>query len=412
MHHRFLSAIHLVSVLLVLTHAAYTQAFLVLHTFEGSDGSSPGALVKDSGGNLYGTAAAGGINNCSTFGCGTVFKLSPSQSGFSFAILYQFKSEADGWNPAAPLTIASGGTFYGATTDGGLEGGGGTVFRLSPICADPGCKQRFWAKNTLYRFAQCNGAGTNGGLVLDKSGNIYGTTVASCSRRGQVYKLSPAQGLQNNWTETTVHAFAGAPGDGEWILDTLLIDSSGSLYGASFSGGSYGVGTIYRLNQQGNSWKEDLLYQFSGLDFIHPVNSLISDSSGSLYGVTYGDQQPSIAFKLTRVGGSWEFDLLYTFLPGQAQMLTSGLVMDPAGNLYGVGEGGANGYGAVYKLTSTPNGWSYSTLHDFTNGSDGSSPAGPLVLDANGNLYGSSSAGSDLNCKHGGGCGTVWMLKP
>lgn len=411
MHGRFLSALYTFGVLLTLTCVAQTQTFQVLHTFEGSDGISPGALVIDSGGNLYGSAALGGIDNCNRVGCGTVFELSQSQSGWSFATLYEFQSKTDGYNPASPLTIGPGGIFYGSTTDGGLEGGGGTVFRLFPVCADPGCQQRLWVKNTLYRFLQCKGAGTNGGLVLDKAGNLYGTTIAACSRLGQVYELSPAQGLQN-WTETTVHAFTGTPGDGEWILNTLLIDSAGNLYGPSFSGGSFGVGTIYRFSPQGSSWREDLLYNFSGLEIARPVNSLIADASGSLYGVTYGDQQPSIAFKLTNAGSSWKFTQLHTFSAGEAQALTSGLVMDAAGKLYGAGNGGAFGQGAVYKLTPTPNGWSYATLYDFTGGSDGASPAGPLVLDAMGNLYGSATAGGDLSCSNGTGCGTVWVIKP
>jgi uncharacterized repeat protein (TIGR03803 family) len=397
--------------LLALAYAAQTQTFQVLHTFEGSDGSSPGALVIGSGGNLYGTASGDGIDNCLTFGCGTVFELSPSQSGWSFATLYKFKSVTDGWSPASPLTIGPGGSFYGATVDGGIEGGGGTVFRISPICADPGCKQTIWIKATLYRFGQCDGAGTNGGLVLDRAGNLYGTTIAACSRRGQVYELSPAQGLQNNWTETIVHAFAGAPSDGDWILATLLIDNSGDLYAPSFSGGANDVGTIYRLTPQGNIWTEDLLHVFTGLNIIHPVGNLISDSSGALYGVTYGDQQPSTAFKLVNMGASWMFTELHSFIPGQAQLLNTGMVMDAAGNLYGAGDGGAYGYGAVYKLTQTPNGWSYSTLYDFTGGSDGSLPAGPLALDANGNLYGSTSTGGDLNCNTSIGCGTVWEIK-
>ena len=411
MQSRFSSASYMFGVLLALACFAQSQTFQVLHTFEGTDGISPGALVMDSGGNLYGTAGRGGINNCSTFGCGTVFELSSTQSSWSFSTLYKFQSETDGWSPASPLTIGPGGAFYGATVDGGIEGGGGTVFRVSPTCTDPGCKHTIWTKTTLYRFGQCDGAGTNGGLVLDRAGNLYGTTIAACSHRGQVYELSPAQGLQNNWSKTVVHAFAGAPSDGSWILDTLLIDNSGNLYAPSFSGGNSNVGTVYRLSLQGNTWKEDLVYVFSGLNVIHPVGNLISDSSGALYGVTYGDQQPSTAFKLTNSEGSWVFTQLHAFLPGQAQLLNSGMVMDAAGNLYGAGDGGAYGYGAVYKLTQMPNGWVYSTLHDFTGGSDGSLPIGPLALDANGNLYGSASAGGDLNCDLGGGCGTVWVIQ-
>jgi uncharacterized repeat protein (TIGR03803 family) len=410
MHRRVLSAFHVFSLLLTLAAAAQAQTFQVLHTFEATDGIAPGAIAIGATGNLYGTASRGGIDNCSNFGCGTVFELSPSQSGWSFATLYEFQSESDGWNPASPLTIGPGGSLYGATTDGGIEGGGGTVFRIAPICSDPGCRRTIWIKATLYSFGQCDGAGTNGGLALDKAGNLYGTTIAACSHRGQVYELSPAQGLQGKWTKTIVHAFAGAPSDGAWILDTLLIDNSNNLYLSTFSGGSSNVGTIYRLTSEANSWQEDLLHAFSGLDVIHPINSLIADSSGSLYGVTYGDQQPSIAFKLTNSEDSWIFNQLHSFLPGEAQALTSGLVMDEAGNLYGAGRGGAFGYGAVYKLTPSVNGWSYSSLYDFTGGSDGNSPQGPLVLDGKGNLFGTAASGGDVTCNAGIGCGTVWMI--
>jgi len=407
---RLMPTFHVVSLLLALAYVAHSQAFQVLHTFEGPDGNSPGALLVDSQGNLVGTASKGGIDNCSTFGCGTVFQLSPAQSGWSFATLYRFKSKTDGWAPASPLTIGPGGSLYGATVDGGIEGGGGSVFRVAPICTDPGCKQRLWIKTTLYSFGACDGAGTNGGLVLDRAGNLYGTTIAACSHLGQVYQLSPAQGLGGHWNKTVVHNFFGAPSDGSWLLNTLLIDSSGNFYGPTFSGGNSNVGTIYRLTPQGHLWREDLLYAFNGLDVIHPVSGLISDSSGNFYGVTYGDQQPSVAFKLTNSEGTWIFDQLHAFIPGEAQALTSGMVMDGDGNLYGVGIGGAYGYGAVYTLARTPNGYSYSTLHDFTNSGDGASPAGPLTLDGNGNLYGSASAGGDLNCNQGVGCGTVWVI--
>lgn len=412
MRNRLFFAFHVFSLLFTLAYIGQAQTFQVLHTFEGSDGISPGALALDSHGNLYGTASRGGIDNCSTFGCGSVFELSPGQSGWSFANLYQFRSKTDGWAPASPLTIGPAGILYGATVDGGLEGGGGTVFRVSSICPDPGCRQKTWIKDTLYRFGQCDGAGTNGGMVLDNSGNLYGTTIAMCGFTGQVYELSPAQGLRGAWTKTLLHAFAGPPTDGRWVLGTLLIDRSGKLYGPTFLGGPNDVGTIYRLSRDGNTWNEDLLHLFTGLQVIHPVGNLISDSTGALYGVTYGDQQASIAFRLAEVGGTWVFTQLYTFLPGQAQSLTSGLAMDSSGNLYGVGDGGAYQNGAVYKLTPTPNGWSYSTLYDFKGGSDGSSPAGPLAIDAAGNLYGSTSAGGDLNCNNGVGCGTVWMIMP
>jgi uncharacterized repeat protein (TIGR03803 family) len=408
---RTLLTLQVFSLLFAIACAGHAQTFQVLHTFEASDGISPGAIISDSAGNLYGTASQGGIDNCSSLGCGTVFELSPSQSGWSFATLYKFQSTTDGWSPAAPLTLGPGKILYGATVDWGIEGGGGTVFRLTSTCTDPGCKMKRWIKDTLYRFGQCDGAGTNGGLVLDNSGNIYGTTITRCGFTGQVFELSPGQGLRGPWNYTLVHAFAGPPSDGRWVLGTPLIDKSGSLYGPTYLGGLNDVGTIYRLSRQGNAWREDLLYVFRGLNFIHPVDVLISDSSGSFYGVAHGDPPTSVVFKLTNTGDTWEITQLHAFLAGEAQALSSAVVMDAEGNLYGVGiGGGAFGYGAIYKLSQTQNGWSYSTLYDFAGGSDGRNPQGPLVMDGNGHLFGTAAAGGDLNCSHGGGCGTVWML--
>jgi hypothetical protein len=102
---------------------------------------------------------------------------------------------------------------------------------------------------------------------------------------------------------------------------------------------------------------------------------------------------------------------LFDFLPGEGAHLDSGWVIDGFGNLYGAAPlGGKYGYGSVYKLAWTSNGWSFSSLHDFTGGGDGSAPQGSLVMDAYGNLYGSAAAGGDLGCNSGMGCGTVWMI--
>jgi uncharacterized repeat protein (TIGR03803 family) len=398
--------------LLTLTPLVNAQ---VLHTFEGSDGLAPGALTMDPAGNLYGATAEGGIQNCSVpnnAGCGTVFELSPKNSTWVFATLYQFQSNADGWSPNAPLTIGTGGMLYGTTLDGGIEGGYGSVFRLRPTCKDLGCKQIVWSKTILYRFGQCDGAGTNGGLVFDAAGNLYGTTIEMCGHTGQAYELSPAQNLNGTWTLTRLHVFQGPPNDGRWPEGPVVFDRAGRLYGTTLGGGSSDIGTVYRLTPNGSVWAECVLHSFNGADGRKPIGNAIFDGSGELYGVTYGDTQPSSAFELTPTScGNSPVNRLYDFLPGQAQDVASGLVMDADRNLYGVsGHGGAHGYGSIYMLTFAGAGWAYSTLYDFTGGSDGSNPQGPLVLDTQGNLYGSAAAGGDMGCNSGMGCGTVWMI--
>lgn len=182
-------------------------------------------------------------------------------------------------------------------------------------------------------------------------------------------------------------------------------------------GGRSDAGTVYQLTPAGGKWTERTLYNFVGPDFTHPIGNLIFDRSGNLYGTTIGDPQPGGAFELTASDQTWTISRLYSFLPEQAQVVSSGLVMDSAGNLYGVSQqGGAHGFGTVYKLA--PNvapanfGWSYSKVYDFTGGSDGAGPSGPLVLDAKGNLYGTSAAGGDTSCNSGKGCGTIWTISP
>jgi uncharacterized repeat protein (TIGR03803 family) len=405
----------LLGALLAALPTCNAQTFQLLHTFEDNDGVGPGALTMDSAGNLYGSTFAGGTNNCSSpnHGCGTIFEISPAHNGWAFTTVYKFASPSDGWNPASPLTFGPGGLLYGTTVDGGIEGGGGTIFSLRRTCRDPGCNQASWTKTTLYRFGQCDGAGLNGGLVFDKAWNLYGTTIEHCGHTGQVYKLSPPQGSQGTWTMSVLHVFQGAPNDGRWPEGPVVFDQAGNLYGSALAGGQYDFGSVYQLTPAGNSWTASVLHSFNGLDGKDPIGGLIFDRSGDLYGTTYGDTQPSTAFELVPSQGHWSLASQYKCLPEQAEGLAGGLVMDAAGNVYGAGaRGGAYGYGAVYKLTPSINGWSYTSMHDFTGGADGAGPNGPLVLDTNGNLYGSATSGGDSNCHSGTGCGTVWMIKP
>jgi uncharacterized repeat protein (TIGR03803 family) len=408
----------------VLTLIAPTgaQTFNVIHTFEATDGFNPGALVMDPAGNLYGATVDGGIYNCSSpgeVGCGTLFELSPKNSTWTFSTIYKFQSNTDGWSPNTPLTVGRGNILYGTTLDGGIEGGGGSVFGLTRTCLDLGCNQVVWNKTILHRFVQCDdGAGTNGGLVLDASGNLYGTTVVMCDNTGQVYELSPAQGLQGMWTKSRLYAFHGPPTDGRWPDGPVVFDQAGNLYGSTVGGGWSDLGTVYCLSHQGSTWSETLLHAFTGADGQKPIGGLMFGPGGNLYGTTYGDSRPSGVFELTpppppeaTCNNPWGFAGSYPFPPGQAQYLESGLVRDTNGHLYGAAAGGGNnGFGAIYELTPNSSGWNYSPVYEFTGGTDGYAPQGPLVLDGKGHLFGTAAAGGDPNCNSGRGCGTVWMI--
>jgi uncharacterized repeat protein (TIGR03803 family) len=208
---------------------------------------------------------------------------------------------------------------------------------------------------------------------------------------GAVYELSPS-GL--GWTETVLHGF-GLP-DGITPYAGLIFDNAGNLYGTTQRGGDYGMGTVYELTRPGAGWIETILHSFTGSDGDGVYAGLIFDPSGNLYGAasTGGADGGGTVFELTPLNGSWSISRLYAFSTGQANSPAGSLVLDATGNLYGTGSmGGAYGYGAVFKLTPSNGSWTYTSLHDFTGGGDGAYPYSSLLLDAKGNLYGTTTYG-------------------
>jgi uncharacterized repeat protein (TIGR03803 family) len=191
----------------------------------------------------------------------------------------------------------------------------------------------------------------------------------------------------------------------------LILDNAGNLYGTTFYGGAYGVGSVFRLKRaSGGGWKERVLYSFCSAGFplckdgLRPYAGVVFDQSGSLYGTTTqgggntcGETTCGTVFKLTLTrSGHWKHTVLYAFPnPGNGSFPTGGVIIDKAGNLYGAtvagGIGGCSGgCGVAYQLTPGANGnWKYTVLHKFTGG-DGAQPLGGLILDENGNLYGTA----------------------
>ena len=182
-----------------------------------------------------------------------------------------------------------------------------------------------------------------------------------------------------------------------------MADASGNLYGVTRFGGSHGV--VYELSPSESGWTEQILHTFSGSggngDGDYPLGGLIIDASGNLYGTTAGGggHGQGMAFELTPANGSWIFNIIYNFsaAPGNDGPFVGPedkLVMDAAGNLYGTTfSDGAYDAGSVFKLTPSSDGWNYTSLHDFTGDTDGLWPVSSLVFDANGNLYGTTTAG-------------------
>jgi hypothetical protein len=410
---------------IAVSRSAQAQTFTVLHTFTGgADGASPfTGLTMDRGGNLYSTAINGGTGSCTGYsiGCGTVFRMSHSGSDWIFAPLYSFQAGGsdDGEFPAGRVAIAPDGVLYGTTSAGGEPAGCspyagcGTIFSLRPSPDRPDTVLSPWTETILYRFrGNPDGNAPAGDLTFDAAGDLYGITEAGGSNAGfgTVYELARSNG---GWSESVLYNFTQPP-DGGYPKSGVIFDQSGSLYGtASLDGADY-AGTVYQLTPSGSSWSPNLLYTFTdGLDGGEPIAGLIFDNIGNLVGATAGGSQGAVVFRMTPSNGGWSYTPIYTFSPEDYAGPEATLVMDALGNLYGTlpGYNAGHLYGSVFKLTPTEGGWVYTDLHDFTGGSDGGNPLGSLILDLQGNLYGTAAfGGSTQRCSLG--CGVVFEITP
>ena len=389
--------------------AAQAQTFNILYSFgEGGDvGQYPFAgLVMDQAGRLYGTNFFGGEH-----GFGTVYGLARAGSGWIATGLYSFQGQevggTDGAYPESNVTFGPDGTLYGTTAFGGIgdNEGHGTVFNLRPpatVCKTALCP---WTETVLYRFTGGSDGGFGEGLqsygdalVFDHAGNIYGTTpMGGAHGGGVVFRLTRSG---DSWTESVLWSFTGGSG-GTTPLSGVVFDSAGNLYGTAAFGGANGDGVVYQLSPSGSSWTQTTLYSFGSEDGGgNPIGGLTMDAQGNLYGVT-GFEGSGEAYELTLSGGSWTVSRRQIF--SQYEGAFNAPTLDAQGNLYGTINLGTNETGEVFKLTPSGNGWNYIDLYDFT--TDGSNPIGGVIVDASGNVYGTTAGG-------GYDGGTVWEITP
>jgi uncharacterized repeat protein (TIGR03803 family) len=396
----------------IATAPAQAQTFTVLHAFSGGgDGGLPQAgLTMDRADNLYGTTMAGGYTGTRcNIGCGTVFKLTRKNSGWIFSPLYGFLGGSDGADPQAGVALGPDGSLYGTTSQQGQQNGG-TVFSLRPPPAPCRAALCPWTETVLYRFTGLLGTGDGylpslGDLIFDHAGNVYGTTnLGGANDQGTVYELTRSNGA---WTESVLYSF-GNPPDGQRPYSGVISDSAGNLYGTTGRGGNRSSdGTVFQLTPSGSGWTENILYTFQNrADGAGPGAGLIFDSAGNLYGITsYGGQYGfGTAYQLSPSSGSWTFSTIFNFADGGGS--TASLTMDAAGNLYGTLPNAYPYDGEVFKLTPGMGGWTVTVLYRFGGGDDGSSPYGSVVLDADGNIYGTTEGGGAY------GKGVVWEIMP
>lgn len=266
----------------------------VLYSFCSQSGCTDGAdprdkLVLDKQGSLYGTTTVGGDlpeSGCPqygfAFGCGVVFKLSHTKNGWQESVLYTFTGGTDGGYPYGGVILDNKGNLYGTTYGYGGSNEVGVVYELKH-------SKKNWTQETLYAFT----AGSDGALpaapvILDVAGNLYGTTQAGAAGYGTVFELVHSK---NAWTEKTLYAFTGGSDGGSPLAP--VVKKGNSLYGTTYAGGNnsncyYGCGSVFQLTNTKSGWTENTLYLFQGGsgDGAEPINAVVLDKKGILYGTT------------------------------------------------------------------------------------------------------------------------------
>jgi len=393
----------------------------ILYSFGTQEGHPGGPLVADSAGNLYGVAGL------------EIYKLSNSNGAWQESVLYTFTQVDTGPLPWGSLVIDAAGNLYGVTTNGGSTNpncgppGCGMVYELSPSAAG-------WQLTVLYNFlGGADGSEPGAGLVLDKAGNIYGTTenggysngpcFGAC---GTVFTLTPSP---SGWMHTVIYEFQGLT-QGFMPNSTLVWDQQGNLYGTT-QGGGYessslggnatcdgGCGTVFELSNSGGAWQGQTIYSFAGLgtDGVDP-RGVVIDLAGNLYGVTNLGGFSSLqcggsignVFELSPAGTSWNISQLYYFLGCNLGSQPWNLILDDAGNLYGTAGAGLSacsngGCGVVFKLAENAQQWGITEVDDFPGGAGGEGP--DYVTLVSGKLYGVSGGGGASNM------GTVFEITP
>src|SRR5450432_828649 len=331
----------------------------------------------------------------------------------------------DGSHPWGNMVADTAGNLYGVTAAGGIDcpqnNGCGLVFRLSKVSG-------VWKETVLHKFTGGNDGYLPNSLILDSAGNVYGTTMngggrgGSCNQGtdcGVVFQLTPV--ASGTWPEKILYRFGGGNGLGP---DGLAFDSHGNLFGTTRNGGggittcapTGGCGVLFELTPTaGVPWTLTVVH-------VYPYSS--SDDPGLPMGLTIGAGDVIYVTSYNEIvqftpgAGGWTSSTIHSFggtHNGDGLFPSSVAILDAAGNLYGTTtQGGVLNYGVVYELSPGSGGdWTESILHSFGAGSDGKRPDCQLAFDATGNLYGETINGGGTGGKCGcNGWGAVFKLTP
>jgi len=348
--------------------------------------------------------------------------LADAGAAWNETVLYNFGAGQP--TPLGAPVADDAGNIYGVTSLYGVQSA--TIFKLSP----PPSGQGDWIETTLYRFTASDGVlQVNGGLTIDRAGNLYGTSVGdTATNLGAVFELQAPTGSGTTWTLHVLHAFMPISDDAPaYPTSPPVIDGAGNLYGTTKQGGvadDQSIGIAFELSPPAGSdaqWVYKVIYQFDKEVPIGqlPSGTLALGASGNLYGnVTSGttvEYGAGGVYELTPPPsgrGTWKATQLWYFNDVDGQNAYYGLGFDAAGNLYGATfNGGADTDGNVFSLTppaSAGGAWKPSVLSASFNAETGKNPIGNLAMDAAGNLYGGLSDGASPSCSFG--CGSIYRL--
>ena len=364
-----------------------------LVTFNGANGSKPdSSLIADANGDLFGTTSMGGAN-----GQGTVFEIVKTAAGYASTptVLVTF-DVASGFRPEAGLIVDANGDLFGTTIGGGANGLG-TVFEIAKTASGYASTQ-----TTLVSFNGPDGSTPSfGALLADANGNLFGTTdQGGANDFGTVFEIAKTAGGYAS-TPTTLVSFNGT--NGEIPGAGLIADANGDLFGTTFAGGASNDGTLFEIAKTaaGYASTPTTLFGFDGPHGANPFGSLIADANGDLFGTTAAGGLSNLdfgtVFELAKTAGGYASTptVLLSFDGSNGKTPGGGLIADANGDLFGTAtRGGSGGEGTVFEIQKTAGGYGATPIElAGFNGTNGGFPESSLIADANGDLFGTTDAG-------------------